>query len=93
MPMMIRVTMAMDGNGSSSSSRASKRTGADKCRIFDIENIGFSTAQSPETFRVHTDFIQDFITSIAISDKYLVVARKNQMIQRFNIPHLKPMRA
>lgn len=68
----------------------SKRGGADKCRIFDIENVGFSTAQSPETFRVLTDFIPDFITSITISDKYLVVARKNQTIQRFNIPHLTP---
>lgn len=67
-----------------------RRGGAGKCRIFDIANIGFSAAQSPETFKVSTEFLQESITSIAVSDKFLVVARKNGGIQRFNIPHLTP---
>jgi WD repeat-containing protein 35 len=61
-----------------------------KQRIFDIQNINFTYAQSPETFTISNESIIDPITSVTISDKYLIVGRKNGLINRFNLPHLTP---
>jgi WD repeat-containing protein 35 len=80
-----------DGKGSSSSNRrgsVSTGGGMGKQRMFDIQNVGFAPALSPETFKVVTEEIPDPITAITISDKYLVVGRKNGVMQRFNLPHL-----
>ncbi len=59
-----------------------------KQRIFDIANISFSNALSPETFKVITEELPDPITAVTISDKFLIVGRKNGVLQRFSLPHL-----
>eukprot|EP01035_Chromulina_nebulosa_P019079 gene19079-24905_t len=61
-----------------------------KVRLFDIESVGLASAQSPETFKVNVDAISDRITCSAVSDKYLVIARKSGAITRFVLPHISP---
>jgi WD repeat-containing protein 35 len=61
-----------------------------KARIFDVANISFTNAQSPETFKIITESLQDPITAVTVSDKFVGVARKNGLITRFNLPHLTP---
>lgn len=73
-----------DGGKSSGNRRGGK------ARIFDIANISFTNAQSPETFKIITESLQDPITAIAVSDKFVGIARKNGLITRFNLPHLTP---
>jgi WD repeat-containing protein 35 len=57
-------------------------------RIFDIETISYSQAQSVETFEILTDEVRNPITCITISDRYLVVGRKSGTLTRFTLPHL-----
>lgn len=66
------------------------RTHQSKVRMFDIANTSFTTAQSPETFQIISEAIADPITCTTISDKFLVVGRKNGTVSRFNLPHLTP---
>ena len=67
---------------------SSGRTQQSRERIFDIETIAYSQAQSVETFEILTDQIRNPVTCITISDKYLVVGRKSGVITRFTLPHL-----
>lgn len=66
------------------------RSHTSKVRMFDISNTSFTTAQSPETFQIISEAIADPIVATTISDKFLVVGRKNGSITRFNLPHLTP---
>lgn len=59
-----------------------------KVRLFDIENASLAAAQPMETFRMITDPISDRITCSALSDKFLIVARKSGTITRYMLPHL-----
>ena len=63
-----------------SNSRAQHQS---KVRMFDIANTSFTTAQSPETFQIISEAISDPISCTTISDKFLVVGRKNGSITRF----------
>ena len=67
-----------------------QRAHQSKVRMFDIANTSFTTAQSPETFQILSETIADPIVSTTISDKFLVIGRKNGAITRFNLPHLTP---
>ena len=58
--------------------------------MFDVENATLSSAQPPETFRMIADAVSDPVTCIALSDKFLVVARKGGSITRYALPHLSP---
>eukprot|EP01038_Epipyxis_sp_PR26KG_P012743 gene12743-17084_t len=78
----------VSGSDKSNSSSSVGNRSQSKVRMFDIMNTTFTNAQSPETFQMITEAIPDPITCTAISDKYLVVARKNGSIVRFNLPHL-----
>lgn len=68
----------------------SKRLGKGKQRIFDICNVTMNNAQSPETFKVLTESIPDPISSVAISDKFVMIGKKDGSLVRFNLPHLTP---
>lgn len=78
------------GSKEDGTSSSSARSHQSKLRIFDVSNTSFTTAQSPETFQISTDAIPDPISCTAVSDKYLVVARKGGSVTRFNLPHLTP---
>ena len=72
----------------SGSSESAGLTGKSRERMFDIESIHVATAQPPETFKIFSEAIADPVTCITISDKFLVVARKDGSITRFSLPHL-----
>lgn len=57
-------------------------------RMFDVETASMSIAQSPELFKMNREEIDDAISCVAISEKYLVVARQGGYIQRYTQPHL-----
>jgi WD repeat-containing protein 35 len=76
------------GRRRSSVSTGGTGGGMGKQRIFDLSTIGIANAISPEIFKVITEEIPDPITSVAISDKYLLIGRKNGVLNRFNLPHL-----
>ena len=61
-----------------------------KERMFDVDNTSVSNAQHPDTFRVVTDPITDPISCITVSDKFLVIGRRNGGVQRYVLPHLSP---
>ena len=63
-------------------------TGKSRERMFDIESIHVATAQPPETFKIYSEAIADPVTCITVSDKFLVVGRKDGSITRFSLPHL-----
>ncbi len=75
---------------SNESSDSAVRSHTSKVRMFDISNTSFTTAQSPETFQIISEAIADPIVATTISDKFLVIGRKNGSITRFNLPHLTP---
>ena len=83
-----------NGNSSSSSTgggpAAALKSHQSKVRMFDIAHTSFTTAQSPETFQLLSESIAHPICSATVSDKYLVLGRKNGSITRFNLPHLTP---
>ena len=66
------------------------RAGAAKEKMFDIETAHLSPAQSPENFTITTDTCIDPIICSALSDRYLAVARKSGIINRYTLPHLTP---
>lgn len=66
----------------------SGRSSQSKERIFDIETISYSQAQSLETFKISTEALLNPISCLTISDKYLMVGRKAGSITRFTLPHI-----
>lgn len=57
-------------------------------RMFDVDTASVTIAQSPELFRINKEPIEDPVTCVAISDKYLVVGRRGGALQRYTLPHL-----
>ena len=78
------------GGITSSSSSSGGGGGRTKERIFDIDNTDFATAQAPDTFKLQTDVITNYITCATIDDKFLVVGRRHGTITRYSLPHLSP---
>ena len=85
-------TVLDDGADSSKSTSipVAGRAGAAKEKMFDIETAHLSPAQSPENFTISTDTCIDPIICSALSDRYLAVARKSGIINRYTLPHLTP---
>ncbi len=79
-----------NSTSSSSSSSSVGLSGKSKERMFDIENINIASAQPPETFRMFLETVPEPITCLALSDKFLVVGRKDGSLIRFSLPHLSP---
>jgi WD repeat-containing protein 35 len=57
-------------------------------RMIDVETAAVSIAQTPEMFKENREPIDDAITCVAISDKYLVIGRRGGSLQRYTLPHL-----
>lgn len=57
-------------------------------RMFDVDTASVTIAQTPELFRLSKEPIEDPVTCVAISDKYLVVGRRGGTLQRYTLPHL-----
>lgn len=74
------------GGGDQASSGASRG----RERMFDIENLNFSSAQAPETFQKVEESTKDPITALTVSDRFLVIGRKTGVITRYVLPHLSP---
>ena len=59
-------------------------------RMFDIENLSFSSAQAPETFQKVDKPTKNPITALTVSDRFLIIGRKTGAITRYVLPHLSP---
>ena len=86
----ITSTTGLNATAGESNESSEVRSHTSKVRMFDIANTSFTTAQSPETFQIISEAVADPIVATTISDKFLVIGRKNGSITRFNLPHLTP---
>lgn len=80
-------TIDGDGGNDGGSSRSMNKG---KERMFDVESISFSSAQPPETFRINSDNASDPVACMAMTDRFLCVARKGGTVTRYTLPHLSP---
>lgn len=85
-----RMTGGGKTTNTSSNNNNTTKSHHSKARMFDIAHTSFTTAQSPETFQIISETIANPITCATISDRFLVLGRKNGTITRFNLPHLTP---
>ena len=61
-------------------------------RMLDVDSTNFSRAQPPETFRMIAEPSNEPISAMTVSDRFLIVARKNGSITRYVLPHISPER-